>query len=715
MFVFDTNGRVQKVTEGIQFYEQDILCSSYDFSGDLKIELNIDYLMPGFGIAMVENEEDGPISKESNAYLFKVGVNEFRVFERVLGQQVQKNASTCIFETGIKNAHLTFTLANRKATLVYHTVNSRQEPIELLLGEFKMDIRYESYKIGFYSNAGNIIRSVTFLGSVPKNWRTSIANTIGGRISFSHSSFAIENCDHVAEVEQAGIQLEPGKYWLKFETEEVDGSFDIVPYVFPTTPKGDGEDELEDDKKNLLKEGGLLHITEPQVLTLKFKGHSGRIRNLTLTNSPYADFVETEDGAFYQDGSSIKLHLDKLVSADWVATVKSIPEWEDLTKPCPYGIIALAAHWYSLEDLGITVGKEYSYHYDVANKMLSIAGKDGEDVFSGPLALGAKDHNTLILMHNVSMVMTSLILTTANGSTTNVIVQKTFKHYIPGNIESPVIVTREGDDESFDLSASYREVVTPATKIKLFSKEAPLYIKEDVPANAHSVNLYGIPKGSRLNTNGKTIQDFSTSYISIPDEVCSFSGRFFTVPQHIRDSYEYLALEYNSIENFSYEFTNYEREIFIPDGIMITLSKPISKNNGDIIIYGIPKGTTVHEEYLYRVPNTGLMNSIDYYADNYDQLDGSLYTVDYTTSQIRMNKNLGSKYSHYVIDYLKRDSYVVNFRNNIRQYEVDVATDAKEVNVHYDMHDDGGIYKFAHTDIRADSAKYIVLRKEEEE
>ena len=75
MFIFDKGSRVQKVTEGVQFYEPDILCSSYLFSGDLEINIVIDYERPGFGVVLIECDEREPdkMNNYSNLYLGKLG------------------------------------------------------------------------------------------------------------------------------------------------------------------------------------------------------------------------------------------------------------------------------------------------------------------------------------------------------------------------------------------------------------------------------------------------------------------------------------------------------------------------------------------------------------------------------------------------------------------------------------------------------------------
>ena len=43
--IFDSNSRIEKINDGIKFYEQDILSCSYVFEDDLIIDLDIDYIL----------------------------------------------------------------------------------------------------------------------------------------------------------------------------------------------------------------------------------------------------------------------------------------------------------------------------------------------------------------------------------------------------------------------------------------------------------------------------------------------------------------------------------------------------------------------------------------------------------------------------------------------------------------------------------------------
>ena len=87
MFVFDTDSRVQNTDKGIRFYEQDALCSEYSFSGDLIVEVKLDYLSPGFGLLMIEERNGTDLANAYQSYLFKLGTDDFRFLRKKFDSQ----------------------------------------------------------------------------------------------------------------------------------------------------------------------------------------------------------------------------------------------------------------------------------------------------------------------------------------------------------------------------------------------------------------------------------------------------------------------------------------------------------------------------------------------------------------------------------------------------------------------------------------------------
>jgi len=713
MFIFDKGSRVQKVTEGVQFYEPDILCSSYLFSGDLEINVVVDYERPGFGVALIECDEKNPslLNSYSNLYLGKVGLNDYRVYRKRLGLQKEIYSGGCIFEPEIQNASLTFTLKGHVFSAVYHTLDSNNNPRDVSLGQIHLDKLFQSYRVGFYSNADNTIRSVNFKSSVPRHWRTNVGNSMGGRLSFERDKIIFENCEHDAEIEQDYITVPAGKHYFKYETEKVNGENDIKGYLFPSAVNiSEGDMGLEDDKKNILEKDGSFYLKAPQEISIKFKGQNGAVKNIAIMDNDYSSFVETDENPYHQDGSSIEIILTGYKKIKWRARIERIPEWLDFTLPCPYAVIHNGKKKLSINDMGISLGKYYKYVYDVATHTVQVLEDTAAIQVITERKIDPDDRNIITIMDNMSMTITSLEFIAEDGTSVDKIIQKTIKRYIPSSIVSPVVILNS-QKEPIDLSASYREVIIPHKKLVFFRKTAPFFLGENIPLNIHSIKVYGIPVEARINKNADSISKAASAYSEIPYEHIEFFGNFFAIKNEDLKRYAYIVAEYDSLEDFYYEFTNYERETFPGDQKYIFLSKPISKNNLDVIVYGIRKGAKKHPKYFYRVPSKASMNSIDYYAEEYEVVSGKLFDIGIETGRIALHPEIRNKYEEIIIDYLKKDSYTLNYRDDVRQYELDVASDEEKLDIHYDMNSDNMNPGYVRTQIDSLKTKYIVARK----
>ena len=105
------------------------------------------------------------------------------------------------------------------------------------------------------------------------------------------------------------------------------------------------------------------------------------------------------------------------------------------------------------------------------------------------------------------------------------------------------------------------------------------------------------------------------------------------------------------------------------------------------------------------------MNSIDYYADEYDVISGSFFDIGVDTGRIYLHPEIQKKYQELIIDYLKKDSYTLNYRDDVRQYELDVVSDEQKLDIHYDMNSDTMSPRYVRTQIDDLKSKYIVARK----
>lgn len=216
-------------------------------------------------------------------------------------------------------------------------------------------------------------------------------------------------------------------------------------------------------------------------------------------------------------------------------------------------------------------------------------------------------------------------------------------------------------------------------------------------------------------TNGEEIDILlqKTSKIYVP---ATIKG-----PVIITDKY-YIPLDISSSYRISQEegredlylFTNWEREYFNPD-IPIFLDKAIIDMPGNIKVYGIPEGATVNVDNFYRIK--GEADTIDLYTDQYDLITEDLFTIDYYNSEIKLHNDIKGKYKEIIVDYLKENSYCINYRKDLHAYEVDISTSEESIYALYDYSYDeegyGTVSDYQITSIKpeAHKNKYIVLRK----
>ena len=130
-------------------------------------------------------------------------------------------------------------------------------------------------------------------------------------------------------------------------------------------------------------------------------------------------------------------------------------------------------------------------------------------------------------------------------------------------------------------------------------------------------------------------------------------------------------------------------------------------------MYGIKKDSFVNKEYIYRTPK-GMVNSIGLYADDYEKIGSSNYSINYDTSTITMTKDMSSVYDELIIEYKKKDSYAINYNKITDMYEIDISTNQLDVLVHYDSHEDGHINSYINTSIYPNGNQYVILREAKE-
>ncbi|WP_312339244.1 hypothetical protein [Anaerospora hongkongensis] len=617
--MFQTNSRVER-DNGIRFYEQDVLSSDYVYTGDMVIDLSVDYLYPGIGILLaVDNGK--PLNEVDSLYLFKLGDNDFHVIERHYLSQSTPVEASCAFAASDANtnANLIFSKKGQVVELNLVTHNPVTNARELReLGHYTIKGSLDKYRIGFYSNAGNTLKYASIASGIPTNWMVNIKNTNGGRIAFFRDGFIIEGCEHAAELEQQEIELCAGTYYVEYQSEKVNEANDIECFIFNST-----DIHFDDAQKSILENGRFILAADGKV-NIKFKGTSGKITNVSMKDLADGAYVETEGEVVTQDGSYITVNLIRLKSISWKGTISDLPEWEDLTKECPYGIVATKHERVTKDMANIDLNKEYQYVYTVATNKLVIQ-RANELYRELDIGLRTDDEHKLLLFKNMSAIIAELLIVDDQNKETNVLLQKTFRKFVPSTISGPVIIESE-DGNPLDLSASYREV---------------------------------------LNGN----------------------------------------------KNY-YLFTNYEREIFPDVREPIVLAKPVADVSGAVKLYGIPHDAVISEENFYLIPQKAMVNSIDLYTSKYDIIDEMKYIINYDRPEIEITAEVRALYQAFLVDYLKNDSYCINFLQEYGSYEVEASSNNDALYMSYES-TDGSVSDYKITSIKPDRNKYIVLRKQQ--
>lgn len=163
-----------------------------------------------------------------------------------------------------------------------------------------------------------------------------------------------------------------------------------------------------------------------------------------------------------------------------------------------------------------------------------------------------------------------------------------------------------------------------------------------------------------------------------------------------------------------YWFTNTEREYFEP-AHLIRLTNMPSRKTGTIIAYGIKKESSLNLDNILRIPKEGL-DSIDMCANYYDIIfEKDLRYVNKEYKEIRFTDI--EDYKLIIVDYLKEDSYAINYRHDLNSYEIDISIeDGKETSVIYNnaAENKDGItfineYKYVDTKVVPSEDCYIVL------
>ena len=329
-----------------------------------------------------------------------------------------------------------------------------------------------------------------------------MSNTTHGYIHFEKNGFYLDSCTGIAEIEQIKIQLNPGTYYLKYNKEDVNGKFDIKPYVTLYN-----DDNIVDEEKDMLSMvDGSFIVNFSTFVNIKFKGSSGKIGKIQITKDKENDYVSTspDKGEYVDiDGSKIDVRLGDLLKVEWTGTVRNVPAGFD-TYPHNYAIVSDGITNRGINDLNIATGAEYTYMFDCETKKLEVYKKN-KLVKTATL----QTKYLLTIFKNINGVITNMKLTTRAGNVIDGIIQTTHKKYVPMSISSPIIVTN-ASGIPLDISSSNRYYYKNGNKNKkmfVFTNIEREYFEPkhvikltNIPASiTGSIIVYGIKKNATVD------------------------------------------------------------------------------------------------------------------------------------------------------------------------------------------------------------------------
>lgn len=560
--MFQSNCRVN-TEDKIVFYEKDVLYDDHMYSGNCSIEIDLDYLNSGFGILLI-NASSSILSNKNSVILFKLNHKSIDIIykendlQRVIGSY---RASLSV--AGTENLKISL----QKIDNIYSIYLNNEH-----ITEFKSDYDIEDYFIGLYSNRDNIINNISVASSVPYGWYVNMQHTNGGYIDFIKDGFKISNCHGCAEIEQTEIKLERGVYYLKYDHEDSD----IKSYVFLSN-----DIRVDNEEKNILK-NGMFIINKPEdLISIKFKGTKGIIRNIAITTAKDNSYVRTSpdiDNVKIVKDSKISLFTDEISKFTFKAIIDNVPLNDE------YFVIENNNKKYSIDDFNIATRVEYRYEFD---KSIGDAGilniYNPNNVLVSFIQL---NNNTLEMFYNTNTRITDFIITDNSGKEHYITLETELKETVPGTIKSPIIITGE-DNLPFDLSSSYRYYYENGYKKYMFTNIEREYFEPN-----HSIILSDKP----LNKNGSVV--------------------VYCIKDYSRFELDRL-LELNNKDNDNIDACTDSYDVLYEENL-----RYINKETGEIKLADISKYKMIIVDYTKE----------DSYCLNYDYIKNS-YNISISTSR----------------------------------------------------------------------------------
>ena len=700
MFEYKTR---TKTEDGCKFLSQDILLYDYSYTGDIEIGCEIKYNNYGFGFVLVEENENS--STDNNTYVFKISKdNQYQIINKDLSSQktvkdefIEPGSDFSIGET----LSLTFRFISDSEVEIYRNYTEDQIIKKRRMITYSLPHQIRRYKVGYYSNSGNILKHAEISTESPSNWVSNVANGNGGRIHWIKNGFKIEDCIYDCEVESQINPLKKGKYYFDFKSPEKQN---IKYYIYPSERHDTNEfremSEImktkEDEKKNILNyEDGSFVLEKDQNINIKFKAKNCTITDICIKKYKEDSFVETDYEGIKREASYISFDLNKIKKIEMRARILA-------SNNKKHHIFLRGSKTYNMSNMRLEIKKDYDFIYENDNVKI-IEPKHDYPILDAS--------NELIVLKNIDSEISRLVVTYINGDTIDIILQKTFKVTVSKDIKTPIIIT-DNKNTPYDLSSSYRKIITGQKHIDLFNKYVPVLLTKTILISNPEIIVFGINE-SEINKNSTDINTFAPRHdlISPNKYIVDFEYNKVTIDKDIRKQYKYIGIQYSICDDFNYEFTNWHRQIFrLKDNKPMYIERKICDVVGNVIVYGINKDTLFKPKMLFYTLSSKAINSIDCCAAVYDILTEQVYNIS-DTGRLSIDEAIKEKYSYIIIDYLKDKSYAINERE--KYYEVDIATTDDRCKILYD-YGENSINTYSKLNIASKKAgDFLVLKKKE--
>lgn len=587
-----SNCRIEKEKD-ITFYEQDILIDNNVYSGDIDIILKVEYITPGIGIALIV-DEGLSLNEMAEIYLYKIGYNNFSLIRKKDGKNENIDTGPLInVKPYINELYVRLKKDNNKLSFFIN---------DNLLSSKYLPTDINNFNIGYYSNSGNKIKSISIASDIPAGWTVNMDNTNGGYIKFETNKFSITNCSDLAEVEQSKISLKANNninkyYYLRYDKEFINNENDIKAYIF-----SEDDDRYYLEEKNLLDRNNKFILKSNQNVSLRFIGTVGTIKNIQITNSFDDLYVETDYEIKTENGSYLKVKTSELTKIEFSGYIYNVPKKENIFDKESYAIIEDNSKQYTINDfnLNLDYDNKNDFTVDIEKNTLTIKNKNEVKSYN----VDIKDY--LYIFKNIDSKIDKFILYKKDNSINNILLQNTKKIYVPAAITSPIVVSNE-DETPLNLSSSFRKSISNNSikytftnvEREIFESTNKLMLSNKISDNLDSVVVYCIPANATINENSlyeiednniNSITCYCNSYKEYSEKDLYYIDKESGIilidelgDKHITYKYKKIIVDYlkkdNYCINYKHDMDAYEVDISCNNKIKIIYDGAVEKNS----------------------------------------------------------------------------------------------------------------------------------------